>query len=60
MTLIKRFLQEESGATMVEYAILVALLSIATIAILVVLAPLLRGAFQAVVNALVAAGVVPA
>ena len=60
MNMIQRFFREESGATMVEYAILVALLSIATIAILVVLAPLLRGAFQAVVLALQTAGVVPA
>ena len=32
--LMKRFIQEESGATMVEYAILVALVSIAAIAVL--------------------------
>ncbi len=56
--LLQRFIEEESGATMVEYAILVAVISVAAIAVLIVLGPQIVAAFQAVVTALT--GVVPA
>jgi pilus assembly protein Flp/PilA len=50
--LFERFIQEDSGATMVEYAILVALISISAIAVLIVLGPEISGAFQDVVDAI--------
>lgn len=53
--LIQKFLRDESGATMVEYAILVALISIAAIAIIVVIGDRIQAAFQKVQDALPAA-----
>ncbi|MEY4640666.1 MAG: Flp/Fap pilin component [Pseudomonadota bacterium] len=50
--LLQRFIQDESGATMVEYAILVALVSIAAVAVLVLIGPEIAAAFQAVLDAL--------
>lgn len=50
--LLTRFIHEESGATMVEYAILVALISIAAIAVLLLIGPQLVTVFQNVLNAL--------
>jgi pilus assembly protein Flp/PilA len=44
--------RDERGATMVEYAILVATISIAAIAVILLIGPLLVDVFQAVVNAL--------
>ena len=44
--------RDERGATMVEYAILVATISIAAIAIILLIGPQLIVIFQAVVNAL--------
>lgn len=46
MNLIKQFLRDESGATMVEYAILVALISVAAIAIIVVVGAEVKAAFN--------------
>ncbi|MBI1977630.1 MAG: Flp family type IVb pilin [Candidatus Omnitrophica bacterium] len=46
--MIKRLLKDESGQTMVEYGLLIALISIAVIAVLVVLGPRIAGFFQAV------------
>ena len=43
---------DERGATMVEYAILVATISIAAIAVILLIGPQLIVIFQAVVNAL--------
>lgn len=53
--LIQKFLKDESGATMVEYAILVALISIAAIAIIVVIGGQINAAFTAVSAAFPAA-----
>jgi pilus assembly protein Flp/PilA len=50
--LFSKFLKDESGATMVEYALLVALVSVAAVAVIVLLGPLITAAFQAVVNAM--------
>lgn len=50
--LMTRFIQEESGATMVEYAILVALISIAAIAVLLLIGPQLVAVFNNVLTAL--------
>lgn len=44
--------RDERGATMVEYAILVATISIAAIAVILLIGPQLIVIFQAVVNAL--------
>lgn len=49
--LLKRFVKEESGATMVEYAILVALVSVAAIAVILLIGPEITDAFQTVVDA---------
>ena len=43
-----RLLKEESGQTMVEYGLLIALISIAVIAVLVALGPRIAGFFQSV------------
>lgn len=58
--LIQKFLKDESGATMVEYAILVALISIAAVAIIVVIGDRINAAFQQVQDALPAAPAAPA
>lgn len=46
--MIRSFWQDESGATMVEYAILVALLSVAAIVIIAYLGQEIRNAFNQV------------
>jgi pilus assembly protein Flp/PilA len=50
--LLKRFVKEESGATMVEYAILVALVSVAAIGVITLIGPEILAAFQTVTDAL--------
>lgn len=50
--LMKKFLNDESGATMVEYAVLVALISIAAIATIMIVGQRVDDAFERVVNAL--------
>lgn len=50
-----RLLKEESGQTMVEYGLLIALISIAVIAVLVLLGPNIAGFFTTVNDQLVAA-----
>lgn len=57
--LIQKFLKDESGATMVEYAILVALISVAAIAIIVIIGGQVKDAFQKVQDALTDGGVPP-
>lgn len=52
MSLVKKFLREESGATMVEYAILVALISIAAIVIIAAVGVQVNDAFENVKNCL--------
>jgi pilus assembly protein Flp/PilA len=56
MEMIKRFFKEEDGATLVEYAILVALIAVAVIATVVLLGGAIRDAFQSVVVELNNAG----
>ena len=46
--MIMRLFKDESGQTMVEYGLLIALISIAVIAVLVLLGPRIAGFFQAV------------
>lgn len=58
--LLKRFIKEESGATMVEYAILVALVSVAAIAVITLIGPAIIDAFQTAVDALPAPAAAPA
>jgi pilus assembly protein Flp/PilA len=48
--LMGKFFKDESGATMVEYAILVALISIAAIAIIFILGGEIRNTFNKVVQ----------
>ena len=50
MKLMSSFFKDESGATMVEYAILVALISIAAIVIIYFLGREIRNTFQQVLN----------
>ncbi|MCK5003095.1 MAG: Flp family type IVb pilin [Gammaproteobacteria bacterium] len=50
MEMIKQFFNDESGATMVEYAIMVALLAIAVAAIVVTLQGAITTAFNKVAN----------
>jgi pilus assembly protein Flp/PilA len=53
--LVKAFVQDESGATMVEYAILVALIAVAVIATVILLRVEIQNAFQTVADELRAA-----
>lgn len=48
MTSIKQLIRDESGQTMVEYGLLIALISIAVIAVLVALGPRIASFFQSV------------
>ncbi len=48
MEQIKRFFNDESGATMVEYAILVALIAVAVIATVVLVGDQLNTTFEAI------------
>lgn len=50
MEMIKRFFKDESGATMVEYAVLVALISIAVIVTVVLIGTELNNLFNIVVD----------
>jgi pilus assembly protein Flp/PilA len=52
MKMIKQFFSDESGATMVEYAILVALLAIAVAIVVVALSGAITAAFQRVIDCL--------
>jgi len=55
--LLKQFWQEESGATLVEYAILVALISVAAIAVIATLGDQIQAAFQDVSDQLADEGI---
>ena len=55
-SLITRFLKEEDGATMVEYAILVALISVVAIVIIAAVGGEVNSAFTEVDTQLKAAG----
>lgn len=55
-SLMNKFLRDESGATMVEYAILVALISIAAIATIVLVGQKVDDAFDKVQTELSNAG----
>lgn len=48
MSLIRRFLKDESAATMVEYGVMVALIAAVAIAVVVTLGQDVRQAFQTV------------
>ncbi|MBP1920793.1 Flp family type IVb pilin [Youngiibacter multivorans] len=53
MELLKRLWNDEEGQGMVEYGLLVALISVAAIAVIVLIGPELIAIFQSVVDALV-------
>ena len=55
--LMQKFLKDESGATMVEYAILVALISVAAIVIIVAVGRQVNEAFNRVSTELTNGGV---
>ena len=52
MEMIKQFFNDESGATMVEYAIMVALIAVVSISIVGVLGIVVNEKFDAVCTAL--------
>ena len=54
MTHIKRFFKDESGATAIEYGLLVALISLAGLAAMQLIAPELLGIFTDAQNAVTA------
>ena len=56
LQLVKRFYAKQEGATVVEYGILLALLSIVAIAAIVIIGYHVNGAFTGVANELDAAG----
>ncbi len=55
LTLVKRFLRNEDGATAIEYGLIAALIAVAIVAVLLVLGPQLAGVFTTVSNNLGAA-----
>ena len=55
MTVIKAFLRDESGATMIEYGLVAALVSVAAIAALIILGTSLDAIFQYVAAQLTSA-----
>ena len=57
--MLTRLFKDESGQTMVEYGLLIALISIAVIAVLVALGPRIAGFFTSVDTALQTATPVP-
>ena len=57
--MLKRLLKDESGQTMVEYGLLIALISIAVIAVLVALGPRIASFFQSVDDQLAASTPTP-
>jgi pilus assembly protein Flp/PilA len=56
MKSIKKFFQEESGATAVEYGLMVALIAVVIIAAVTALGTTLRGKFQDVASSVSTAG----
>ena len=50
--MLTQLLKNEDGQTMVEYGLLIALISVAVIAVLVLLGPRIAGFFQSVDNRL--------
>ena len=52
LNVMRRFRREESGATMVEYGIMVALIAAVSIVIITTLGTRVRAAFQTVVTSL--------
>ena len=48
----KRLAREETGATAVEYGLIVGLIAVAIVAVLVLLGPAIAGLFQQVLTAL--------
>jgi pilus assembly protein Flp/PilA len=55
----KRFSQGQEGATMVEYGLLVALISVVAIAAIILVGQYVNGAFTAVETDMGAAGITP-
>lgn len=53
MEMIKRFFKEEDGATLVEYALLVALIAVAVIGTVVALGSAIKDAFTSVKDCIV-------
>jgi len=51
VTNLRQTLEREEGQDMIEYALLAALISIAAIAIIILVGPYLKNLFQDVVNA---------
>jgi pilus assembly protein Flp/PilA len=54
--ILSKIMKDESGATAIEYGLLVALIAVACITVLTTLGPQLSGLFQQVSDALPAAG----
>ena len=54
MKIFMKLLREEDGQTMIEYGLLIGLISVAVIAVLVLLGPRIAGFFQSVDNTLAA------
>lgn len=52
LALLKRFAREENGASMIEYAVLVGLITAALVGVLVAIGGNVQGRFQAVATAL--------
>jgi pilus assembly protein Flp/PilA len=51
-SLVKRFARDERGATMVEYSVLIGLVTIAIVTVITALSTSIQGAFQAAVDML--------
>ena len=53
LTMIKQFLQEEEGQTLVEYGLLISLIALVVIAVLTLLGGKIRGVFGTASNSIV-------
>ena len=56
MSMLKKFFNDESGATMVEYAIMVALIAIAVTVAVIAIQGALNSAFNTVANCIKSGG----
>ena len=48
MSILKRFVKQQEGATAIEYGLIASLIAVAIVGVLVTLGPALKGVFQTV------------
>jgi len=53
---LNQFLQDESGQTLTEYALILAVIAVAVVAVMATLGDEIRGVFQGIIDGLTGAG----